>query len=315
MRLLPLVEVVGATAMLSRAPALRGQSSSHPPCSMFSADSPSPPSSSFSATPFEGCVVFSTSVVSLQKFYCVGPDFLDPSGPDLLQSGSVFVSNSSCGLTPCHPVLPPAQASEGPLSGRRKYLLRWLEEYLRRLQEGVYRYQPPDLTGEDTAQALASVNACMISLYPMTPLYNPPSPGAGGLGSAEEASAGSHETRSNIGASRSVTRNVEVLACPAFIPEKSDPPRRSFFWSYSLRLRLLPPDHPDYDPAIATGAQSCQLASRHWVVFEPKGEHPDHQQGHSQRVDGEGVIGLYPLLQPGGGHSSSSSSSRQGEEW
>jgi uncharacterized protein affecting Mg2+/Co2+ transport len=37
---------------------------------------------------------------------------------------------------------------------------------------------------------------------------------------------------------------------------------------------------------------SCQLESRHWVIFNPQGSEVD-------RVAGEGVVGLYPLLYPG----------------
>jgi len=57
----------------------------------------------------------------------------------------------------------------------------------------------------------------------------------------------------------------------------------------------------DYDTPQAAAAaadaseaapSSCQLESRHWVILNPQGSRVDS-------VDGEGVVGLYPLLRPG----------------
>jgi uncharacterized protein affecting Mg2+/Co2+ transport len=314
MRLLPLCDLVKFTVMVI--PVLKGKCRSHASLSTFSAEAPltSPAPGSGSAvvgeglpatsTPVEACVIFSANIGEMfEKFYCLGPDVLldstsSASGRSGVQSGGVFVSNASWGLTPCHP------------SSGGQFLLMWLEEYLRRLQEGVYVFQPPDLSEEDHSRPSRpdTSRPMMISTYPVKPLYNPLSAGTEGGGGG---GGGGGETRRNLGASRSVTRNIEVLACPAYIPEKSDPAKRNFFWSYSVRLRSLSPGEQGYDPSVRSG--TCQLESRHWVIHEPKGEHPDHQQGYTQSVDGEGVIGLYPLLRVGGG--CDGGNAHQGSQW
>ena len=309
MRLLPIREVVSMTAMVCSH--LRGKSRSHPPCSLFRHtaedetspfDTPSAPSTSI-----EGCVVFSTSILDFQKLYCVGPDSscVVADGPgqqqQQQQSGSVFVSNSAWGLTPCHP-----QAVEQS----QQYLLLWLQEYLRRLQRGVYVFQPPDLSLSEEDKRLLPPeerNASMISLYPLQPLYDEEDmeedayTGGESLrtGTSTGTRIGSRSTcqsRHNLGATRCVTRNIEVVACPAYIPEKSNPARNSFFWSYSIRLRMLTPSDPGYDIACTGSCSSWQLSTRHWKVFEPKGESPEEVGGHTEEMDGDGVIGLYPLL-------------------
>jgi uncharacterized protein affecting Mg2+/Co2+ transport len=286
MRLLPLDEVVGVSSMVCNH--LRGKSFSHSSPSHSHRDSMVADDDDISPVPIESCVIFSKSVVELQKFYCLGLDECEVGGR--LRSGSVYVSNSRWSLTPCHPTTTPTSS---PSTSRPQYLQVWLTEYLRRLQEGIYAFQPCDLTHENMAGMPRNMaeEECMISLYPLKPLTEP-------LSSRPEE---------KLGASRCVTRNIEVVACPVFIPEKSSIPMQLFFWSYSVRLRILPSDHPDYDPRF--NAQKCQLISRHWSIYEP--HHPEHQQGHEETVNGEGVIGLYPLL----GHNNCGDKSGEDMTW
>jgi hypothetical protein len=58
-------------------------------------------------------------------------------------------------------------------------------------------------------------------------------------------------------------------------------------WAYSIRLRLLGPEHGW--TAETRGFESCQLLSRRWQIF-------DKATGHTETVEGPGVIGFFPLL-------------------
>ena len=83
-----------------------------------------------------------------------------------------------------------------------------------RLDEGVYVYEPIDLTVPRTS--LPSHMPCMIFHFPMKPLFNSRhARGEGGGPSGEEPL--------NVGATIAVTNGVEVVACPVFIPERSQP--------------------------------------------------------------------------------------------
>ena len=62
---------------------------------------------------------------------------------------------------------------------------------------------------------------------------------------------------------------------------------------YSIRVRLLRPDEEGGASAEERGFGTAQLKSRHWVLRKSGGAAPD-------QVDGDGVIGKYPLLREGG---------------
>eukprot|EP01103_Thecamoeba_quadrilineata_P002504 TRINITY_DN12455_c0_g1_i1.p1 TRINITY_DN12455_c0_g1~~TRINITY_DN12455_c0_g1_i1.p1 ORF type:complete len:409 (-),score=42.22 TRINITY_DN12455_c0_g1_i1:20-1222(-) len=78
---------------------------------------------------------------------------------------------------------------------------------------------------------------------------------------------------------RAVTRHVVVEVSSIYVPENSS--LESSFFSYSIRLSL---------EKEAQG--SCQLLSRRWLVKDANGA--------IETVEGEGVIGKYPVLEPGG---------------
>lgn len=79
------------------------------------------------------------------------------------------------------------------------------------------------------------------------------------------------------------THGITVETSPLFVPEKSslrsDPP--SYFWAYQIRMHM---------PADCS-ARSSQLKSRHWVITSADGQ--------VQEVRGRGVIGLFPVMEPG----------------
>ncbi|KAK9717625.1 F-box protein skip16 [Basidiobolus ranarum] len=80
-----------------------------------------------------------------------------------------------------------------------------------------------------------------------------------------------------LGTSRAVTKGIEVQASAIYASE-SQRPYTQFI--YRIRMNLLSPS--------ALGYPSCQLVSRYWLIrFE---------SGNIDEVEGEAVIGEYPLL-------------------
>jgi F-box protein 3 len=78
-----------------------------------------------------------------------------------------------------------------------------------------------------------------------------------------------------------VTRGVQCTASPVAMGGSQG-------WAYSIRVRLLGPEHGW--TAERRGFESCQLITRRWQIFN-KGT------GQTETVEGEGVIGFYPLLE------------------
>jgi ApaG protein len=83
----------------------------------------------------------------------------------------------------------------------------------------------------------------------------------------------------------SVTHGIRVRAQPTFSPAHSDPDEPRFVFAYRIRI-----DN--------TGTRAVQLMRRHWFIH-------DEVAGDSE-VEGEGVIGEQPVLEPGGSHAYSS---------
>jgi ApaG protein len=75
------------------------------------------------------------------------------------------------------------------------------------------------------------------------------------------------------------TRGVVVRVSVSYLPEQSEPGRGRWFWAYHVRLEN-------------EGAQAVQLLTRHWVITDGRGAR------HS--VEGEGVVGEQPMIEPGG---------------
>jgi ApaG protein len=77
------------------------------------------------------------------------------------------------------------------------------------------------------------------------------------------------------------TDGVTVRVVTNFLEDQSSPAQNRWFWSYHIRLE----NHRD-DPV--------QLLTRHWKITDSR--------GGLSHVDGDGVVGEQPLLQPGGSH-------------
>jgi ApaG protein len=74
------------------------------------------------------------------------------------------------------------------------------------------------------------------------------------------------------------TRGVRVQVSPVFHPERSDPRKHRWFFSYTVTVSNV-------------GAEPVRLAARHWVITDAT--------GHVEHVRGPGVVGEQPHLQPG----------------
>lgn len=77
---------------------------------------------------------------------------------------------------------------------------------------------------------------------------------------------------------RAVTRQIEVLVEPEFLPERSSPENQQFFWAYSIVI-------------VNEGSETVQLKTRHWIITDGLGQ--------QQEVRGEGVVGEQPVIAPG----------------
>ena len=75
------------------------------------------------------------------------------------------------------------------------------------------------------------------------------------------------------------TRGLTVRVSVSYLPEQSEPRRGRWFWAYHVRIEN-------------EGDETVQLLTRRWVITDGRGAR------HS--VEGEGVVGEQPLIEPGG---------------
>lgn len=78
--------------------------------------------------------------------------------------------------------------------------------------------------------------------------------------------------------SECVTHDVRVIVRPSYLPEQSDPSRPVYVFGYRVRIRN-------------EGAGPVQLLSRHWIIVDAHGQR--------EEVEGPGVIGQQPRIDPG----------------
>jgi ApaG protein len=79
---------------------------------------------------------------------------------------------------------------------------------------------------------------------------------------------------------REITRSIEVQVEPAFLPEESARAGQ-FIFAYRVSVRNL-------------GEARVQLVDRHWIIQDGRGQ--------VHEVQGEGVIGEQPWIEPGAAH-------------
>lgn len=74
------------------------------------------------------------------------------------------------------------------------------------------------------------------------------------------------------------TRGVRVRVAPSFLPEHSDPAERRFVWAYTVEIENA-------------GRETIQLVDRRWIITDAR--------GRVEEVQGPGVVGEQPTLNPG----------------
>ena len=74
------------------------------------------------------------------------------------------------------------------------------------------------------------------------------------------------------------TRNITVKVQPQFLAEQSDPVSDQYVWLYTINIEN-------------GGTEAVQLLNRHRIIT--------NAVGHVEEVQGPGVIGEQPVLQPG----------------
>ncbi|WP_428377527.1 Co2+/Mg2+ efflux protein ApaG [Lichenicoccus sp.] len=99
-------------------------------------------------------------------------------------------------------------------------------------------------------------------------------PAAAGLAIGAAAPAG----ETNGPSYAAVTRGIRVTVRPFFLEDQSQPEERQFVWAYRVRIENQ-------------GAEDVRLLRRTWHITDSR--------GHTQHVEGSGVVGEQPQLRPG----------------
>ncbi len=74
------------------------------------------------------------------------------------------------------------------------------------------------------------------------------------------------------------TRAIAVTVEPEFLPAESDPDEARYIWAYHVSI-------------ANNGIETVRLRKRHWRITD--------SNGIRHEVDGQGVVGEQPLLEPG----------------
>ena len=75
-----------------------------------------------------------------------------------------------------------------------------------------------------------------------------------------------------------VTGAVTVRVAVSYLPEQSQPAHGRWFWSYHIRIEN-------------GGETPVQLLTRHWIILDGR--------GNRHEVEGDGVVGDQPVIDPG----------------
>ncbi|MBL7828159.1 MAG: Co2+/Mg2+ efflux protein ApaG [Saprospiraceae bacterium] len=77
------------------------------------------------------------------------------------------------------------------------------------------------------------------------------------------------------------TKGITIMVETQYLPEHSNPREHRFIFGYHITIK----NGSDY---------TVQLMRRHWFIYDAT--------GNIREVEGEGVIGLQPVLKPGETH-------------
>lgn len=78
-----------------------------------------------------------------------------------------------------------------------------------------------------------------------------------------------------------VTAGIKVSVETQYLPEQSRPLLSQYFFAYHISIE----NQSEY---------TIQLMRRHWHIFDSNGQY--------REVEGDGVVGLQPILEPGAVH-------------
>ncbi len=88
----------------------------------------------------------------------------------------------------------------------------------------------------------------------------------------------SAEPQSPVTSSEAVTEGVRVTVRARYSAEHSDPGQSQWFFLYTIRIQN-------------EGDETVQLTDRHWYIVDGS--------GRTEEVQGPGVVGNQPILEPG----------------
>ena len=71
--------------------------------------------------------------------------------------------------------------------------------------------------------------------------------------------------------------NIEILTRPDYLPDRSDPIKSYYFFSYQIKI-------------VNWSVETIQLLSRYWHIVDG--------QGRAEDIYGPGVVGKTPILKP-----------------
>lgn len=77
---------------------------------------------------------------------------------------------------------------------------------------------------------------------------------------------------------RATTHDIEVMVEPFYLADRSDPEEARYLWAYRITI-------------ANNSERAVKLVSRHWEITDARGK--------VERVDGAGVVGEQPELDPG----------------
>jgi ApaG protein len=78
-----------------------------------------------------------------------------------------------------------------------------------------------------------------------------------------------------------ITENIKVSVETIYQPEYSNPANNHYMFAYKISIQNL-------------SSNTIQLLRRHWHIFD--------SNGISREVEGEGVVGQQPVIEPGQSH-------------
>lgn len=77
------------------------------------------------------------------------------------------------------------------------------------------------------------------------------------------------------------TEGIKVSVETVYQADYSNPSNEHFMFAYKIQIQNL-------------GEQTVQLLNRHWIIFDSNGTH--------REVEGQGIVGQQPILEPGQVH-------------